>query len=310
MNSTSIDLVGIGNALLDFQVEVPFSFLEKHGFTRGSMTLVDAEFQHKILADVQATVGHQSVRRASGGCAANTLAGFTNYGGRGFFVGKVADDELGSSYARDLEQNKVQHQLAPGSTDRTGSCLALITPDAERTMLTHLGIATHLDESDIDAEKIKASKVIYIEGYLWDSLTARAASRKAMKIAKEAGKKVSLTYSDSFCVDRHFNDFIALAKNDLDILFCNQDEAIRATKAKNIDDAFREMKTWCDIVCVTTGARCDFLVFMANSARCLLRRIRLFSRSSLVARRRIPARLYAARERPDLKRGAPTQALR
>jgi sugar/nucleoside kinase (ribokinase family) len=253
--SMTHDLLGIGNALLDYQVEVPFEFLETHGFKRGSMTLVDADLQHRLISEIKATYGENAIRLTSGGCAANTLAGFANFGGKGAFIGKVASDEAGNFYRADLKKCHIPFETASGTSDHTGSCLALITPDAERTMLTHLGIATHLSEQDIDAEKIQNSKIVYIEGYLWDPPSGRAASKHAIKLAKEMNKKVSFTFSDSFCVERHFADFIGLAKSSIDILFCNEAEAIRATNTTNVKDAFRLMQKWSNTVCITIGAR-------------------------------------------------------
>ncbi|MBN8554851.1 MAG: adenosine kinase [Deltaproteobacteria bacterium] len=249
------DLLGIGNALLDYQVEVPFQFLEDHGFKRGSMTLVDADFQHRLLAEIQTKFGTKAVRRTSGGCSANTLTGLSSYGGTGAFIGKVANDEAGEFYRSDMQKYNIPFHTSAGSSEHTGTCLALITPDAERTMLTHLGIATHLSEADIEVEKIKNSKFIYIEGYLWDPPSGRAASKHAIKIAKELKKKVSFSYSDSFCVERHFDDFIELSKSSIDIVFCNESEALHATKTSNVQDAFRIMQAWSNTICITIGAK-------------------------------------------------------
>lgn len=142
--------------------------------------------------------------------------------------------------------------MNPEAKEATGTCLALITPDAERTMLTHLGIATNLQAKDIKADKIQASEIVYIEGYLWDPPLGRAASKEAIQVA-QLGKKVAFTYSDSFCVSRHHDDFVSLAKSSIDILFCNEHEALEATKEKDIQKAFRILKDWAPIVTVTTG---------------------------------------------------------
>jgi sugar/nucleoside kinase (ribokinase family) len=181
------------------------------------------------------------------------LAGLGSFGGKGFFFGKVGADDHGRHYREDLEKIGVKTHLVESRDDATGTCLALITPDAERTMLTHLGIATSLSEADILAEPIRDSKILYIEGYLWDSPSARMASMKAMDIAKAAGKKVSFTFSDSFCVERHLQDFLSLAQDRVDILFCNEFEAVKATHSSDPREAFKIMKDWADIVCVTLG---------------------------------------------------------
>jgi sugar/nucleoside kinase (ribokinase family) len=249
------DVLGIGNALLDYQVEVSNEFLEVHGLTKGAMSLVDANTQARLLSEIQKKYSGTAVKQTSGGCAANTLAGLVNYGGLGYFVGKVGDDAHGKTYERDLRSARVDCDLHPGKNSPTGTCLALITPDAERTMLTHLGIATELSPTDIPLEKIQASEVIYIEGYLWDPPSGRAASKEALKVAREQRKKTAFTFSDSFCVGRHHEDFISLAKNSIDILFCNEAEAIAATGEKDVRNAFRIMKDWAPIVTITTGPR-------------------------------------------------------
>jgi sugar/nucleoside kinase (ribokinase family) len=249
------DVLGVGNALLDFQIEVSNEFLEKHGLKKGSMSLVDAATQHRIIAEVEATYGHSAIRKTSGGCTANTLAGLANYGGRAYFVGKIGCDANGETYVRDLKKARVDSHLEPEDHDHTGTCLALITPDAERTMLTHLGIATQLKISDIKAEKIQASDIVYIEGYLWDPPSGRSASKEAIQIARQIKKKVAFTFSDSFCVKRHLEDFLHLAKNSIDILFCNEHEALEATGETKIESAFRAMKNWAPIVAITTGPK-------------------------------------------------------
>ncbi len=249
------DVFGVGNALLDYQVEVPFDFLERHGITKGSMTLVDSETQQKLIQEIYDRYGVSSIRRTSGGCAANTLAGLSSYGGTGYFTGKIARDDNGNYYRSDLSKASITFEVPAGNSDRTGTCLALITPDAERTMLTNLGIAIHLDEKDIHPEAIQASKIVYIEGYLWDSPSARRASLEAIQMAKDSGSKVAFTYSDSFCVDRYREDFENLTKSKIDILFCNEAEALHATKTKDIQEAFSIIRTWSDVVCTTTGPR-------------------------------------------------------
>lgn len=248
------DVVGLGNALLDFQVEAPYEFLSELNVTKGSMTLVETAFQSKAIALIHDRF-HRNIQKSSGGCSANTLAGLASFGGKGYFFGKVGKDAAGRHYREDLEKIGITTSLAEDSQDATGTCLALITPDAERTMLTHLGIATQLNEKDISADPIQNSSITYIEGYLWDSPTARKASLKAMELAKASGRLVAFTYSDSFCVDRHLKDFLELAKSKVDILFCNESEAMKATGLSNPEDAFRVMKDWCKVVCTTLGPR-------------------------------------------------------
>ena len=252
------DVVGLGNALLDFQVRVPFEALSELQVVKNSMTLVAEADQHKALSYIKEKY-HSGCQISSGGCAANTLAGLANYGGSGFFFGRVGSDDNGRHYREDLENCGLTTQLSQSSQGHTGTCLALITPDAERTMLTHLGVAIDLSEKDIEPAPIADGSIVYIEGYLWDSPSARKASIKAMDIAKAQGKKVALTFADSFCVERHFQDFLDLAKNRVDILFCNESEALMATKKSSVKDAFAVMKDWTDYVCMTLGPRGAYL---------------------------------------------------
>ncbi len=246
------DVCGLGNALLDYQVRVPNEFLSELGVVKNSMTLVETAFQKKAVQLVHDRF-HEDTQKSSGGCAANTLAGFSNFGGRAYFFGKVGADEQGRHYRQDLEACGVKTHLVEDTRDSTGTCLALITPDAERTMLTHLGVATGLSEQDILPEPITDSAIVYIEGYLWDSPSARAASLKALDIARAQKRRTAFTYSDSFCVERHHSDFLQLAQNKIDILFCNETEALKATKKTDVREAFQEMKTWCNTVCITMG---------------------------------------------------------
>lgn len=247
------EILGIGNALLDFQVKVPHSFLEERKLAPGSMTLVDMESQSAMINYVKEEIGRKRLHITSGGSAANTLAGVANFGAKADFIGKVATDKFGSRYSEDLRSAGVNCDLK-AEAGHTGTCLALITPDAERTMLTHLGAAINLSKSDIQKEQITSTKILYIEGYLWDSPSAREACIEAIKIAKDAGVKVAFTYSDAFCVDRYRDDFVDLTKNYLDIVFCNEAEAKHATDTADVVDAFHEMRSWCDTVAITCGA--------------------------------------------------------
>lgn len=252
------DVAGLGNALLDFQVKVPFEALDDLKVVKNSMTLVSEADQLKALSYIK-TKYHSQLQISSGGCTANSLAGLANYGGSGFFFGRVSNDENGGHYEEDLQSCGLQTHISRASQGHTGTCLALITPDAERTMLTHLGVAVDLSENDIQADPIAESAIVYIEGYLWDSPSARKASLKAMEIAKSQNKKIAFTFSDSFCVQRHFEDFLNLAKNKIDILFCNDAEAMTATKAKSPREAFQNLKDWTEIVCMTAGPDGAFL---------------------------------------------------
>ncbi|PIR23101.1 MAG: adenosine kinase [Deltaproteobacteria bacterium CG11_big_fil_rev_8_21_14_0_20_45_16] len=256
MSSKKYDLVGIGNALLDFQLEVTDAVLDEFQVKKASMTLVEATHQLKLLSILREEKANKSISISSGGSAANTLAGFSNFGGKAAFIGKLGSDENGKTYVQDLEKCGVSFNGRLEKELVTGSCLALITPDAERTMLTSLGAAIELAESDIDPELIKSSNVIYIEGYLWDSPSARRACQVAMKIARENNVKVAMSFSDAFCVDRHRADFMALLKSkSLDYLFCNETEALSAAQTKNVQEAFESLSSLCDHCYISTGPR-------------------------------------------------------
>ena len=249
------DVVGIGNALLDYQVHTSFEFLKQHHLISGSMTLVDANTQKDLLSKIHKHFPKDHVRRSSGGCAANTIAGIRNFGGSSSFIGKIGKDPIGEFYQQDLERIGVSVHLQSSNVQSTGTCLAFITPDAERTMITHLGIATELHEKDIPTAPIQNTKIVYFEGYLWDSPSANKACLKAMDIAKQENKKIALTFSDALCVERHFDEFRHLTQSKVDILFCNEKEALKATNTNRVEDAFRSLQQWCDIVHITTGPR-------------------------------------------------------
>jgi len=249
------ELVGLGNALLDFQIEVPESTLQELSINKGSMTLVEANYQLKTLAILREKYHSSDFIVSSGGSAANTLAGFVSYGGKAFLIGKLGDDDNGRSYSLDLQKCGLGFNAKPAKDLPTGTCLALITPDAERTMLTSLGVAIELSKADLDIEMIKNTPLLYIEGYLWDSPTAREACLEATRIATENGNKVAFTFSDGFCVDRHRDDFVSFAKDKIDILFCNDAEARAAVKGDDTRAAFDEISKWVDTLCLSTGPK-------------------------------------------------------
>ncbi|MEL0111665.1 MAG: adenosine kinase, partial [Rickettsiales bacterium] len=213
------DLVGIGNALVDVLAPVDDAFLAEHALDKGAMTLVDADRASAIYGKMP------PAQECSGGSCGNTMAGFASLGGKGTFVGKVRDDQLGNVFRHDMQSIGVDF-TTPAATDGppTGSCLVLITPDAQRTMCTNLGAATNLGPGDIDKAIIQAAKVVYMEGYLFDPPDAQDAFVAAADYAHDAGRKVSITLSDPFCVDRHRHAFQMLVQDHTDILFGNEEE--------------------------------------------------------------------------------------
>jgi len=244
------DLVGIGNALVDVLATVDNSFLEGQALDKGAMTLVDTDRAAAIYDKMP------PAQEVSGGSCGNTMAGFASLGGTGAFIGKVRDDQLGNVFRHDMQAIGVDF-TTPAASDgpATGSCLVLITPDAQRTMCTNLGAATHLGPGDIDRNVIQAAKVVYMEGYLFDPPEAQKAFVEAADAAHEAGRKVALTLSDPFCVDRHRHSFQMLVQDHTDILFGNEEEIKSLYQVDDFDKALQHVRGHCEIACLTRSSK-------------------------------------------------------
>ena len=244
-----LDVIGIGNALVDVIARVDDAFLVEHGLAKGSMALIDAERAEAL----HATMG-PAVER-SGGSAANTLAGLASLGGRGAFIGRVGDDRLGRVFAEDIEATGVRFASGVTSDGRpTGRCLVAVTPDAERTMSTLLGAAAELGPGDVDDELVAGAAVTYLEGYLIEQAGARQAFYKAAGAAHRAGRRVALTLSDSFCVGRSQQEFLALLDSTVDLLFTNEDELRLLFGTDDVEWALVEAERLCPLVALTRGA--------------------------------------------------------
>lgn len=219
MTQATYDVLGVGNAIVDILAQADDAFLAAQGMEKGAMTLVDEARAHAIYDAMGAAV------EASGGSAANTIAGVASFGGKAAFIGRVRDDEFGGIFAHDLRSLGVAYGT-PAATGgpATARCLVLVTPDAQRTMNTHLGACVELTEADIDPALVAAAQVTYLEGYLFDPPQAKDAFRKAARLAREAGRKVALTLSDSFCVHRYHDEFLELIRDHVDIVFANEAE--------------------------------------------------------------------------------------
>ncbi len=229
MTASRIDVLGIGNAIVDVIAEVDDAFLDSLGLVKGSMRLVEHEEATRIAAMLA------SPALSSGGSAANTIAGLAAAGGRGCFVGKVAADSLGRAFADDLHDRDVVFATAAADDGpETGRCLVLVTPDGERTMCTWLGASTGLGTGDLDAGAIARSSVLYLEGYLWDSPEGPAVFSRAAAMAAGAGCQVAMTLSDSFCVDRHRDNFRAFLARHVDIAFANEAEALSLARESSL----------------------------------------------------------------------------
>ena len=245
----TFDVVGIGNALVDVIAHAADSFLLAHGLVKGSMELVDTDRALQLYRALGPAV------QMSGGSAANTMCGVASLGGRAAYIGKVSADDLGAVFGHDLHAVGVSFRPGAGSAEvPTGRCVIVVTPDAQRTMNTYLGVSSLLSVDDLDGAAIAAGEVLYMEGYLFDRDDAKAAFRSAAQIAHAAGRKVSLTLSDSFCVDRHRADFAALVRDEVDLLFGNTAEICSLYELDDLDSAVAEVRRHCELVTVTTGA--------------------------------------------------------
>lgn len=244
------DVVGIGNAIVDVLAHADDAFLARHAMTKGTMALIDADAADRLYADMASGI------ECSGGSAANTIAGVASLGGRGAFIGKVKNDELGKVFHHDIEAIGVHFPTAAASDGvATARCLINVTPDAERTMSTFLGACVELGPNDVDEDVVRGSKVTYLEGYLWDREEAKAAFVRAAELAHEAGREVSLSLSDPFCVDRHRDSFLELVENHVDILFANEDEILSLYQVESFDDALQRVRGHCRVAALTRSAK-------------------------------------------------------
>jgi len=250
MSDATYDVLGVGNAIVDIIAQADEAFLARHGMTKGGMALIDEAQAHDIYA------GMGSAIEASGGSAGNTIAGVASFGGKAAFIGKVKDDAFGAIFRHDLTSLGVHFATPPASDGpATARCLILVTDDAQRTMNTHLGACVDLTPDDIDADLVAASAITYLEGYLFDPPLAQDAFRKAATIAREAGRKVALTLSDSFCVHRYRDAFKALIRDHVDILFANESEIEALYGSTGIAAAADDLAAQLDVAAITMSAR-------------------------------------------------------
>ncbi|GAB4249572.1 MAG: adenosine kinase [Ekhidna sp.] len=232
--SKKYDVCAIGNALVDYEIEVGDEFFQERGVEKGLMTLVDADRQKELLEGVKGNVK----KKQGGGSAANTVFGMAAFGGKGFYTCKVGNDEDGKLYVNDLIKSGIGTNLDPQNlyVGTTGKCLVMITPDAERTMNTFLGITTDFSANELDHEAIKASNYIFLEGFLVSSPTGLEAMKEAKKVAIENNVKVSLTFSDPSMVKYFRDQMIEVVGDGVDLLFCNVEEARLFTGLEDLDE--------------------------------------------------------------------------
>jgi sugar/nucleoside kinase (ribokinase family) len=249
VSGIQFDVVGIGNALVDVIAHADDAFIARHDLVKGSMTLVDTD---RALYLYQALGGAIEM---SGGSAANTMCGVASLGGTAAYIGKVSDDELGQVFGHDCRAVGVQFRPGmPADDTPTGRCIIVVTPDAQRTMNTYLGVSSLLCPADVDADTVAVGEVLYMEGYLYDRPEAKEAFRYAAQIAHAHDRMVSLTLSDSFCVDRHRDDFRALVTDEVDLLFGNAAELLSLYQVESMDEALRAVREDCALAVITVGA--------------------------------------------------------
>ncbi len=243
---------GVGNALVDMEFEVEDSFLENNGIDKGVMTLVDEDRQHQLMSYLDAFEG----KKASGGSAANTIIASRYFGGQCFYSCKVANDELGDFYMHDLQLAGVDCNVDGGRKEGiTGKCLVMITPDAERTMNTYLGITATFSVDELHLPAIIDSEYLYIEGYLVSSDTARHAAVEARKIAEENGVKTALTFSDPAMVQFFKDGLKEMIGDKVDLLFCNEVEAMSWADTDNLQTAMESLKQIARTFAITRGSK-------------------------------------------------------
>jgi sugar/nucleoside kinase (ribokinase family) len=250
LGSEELDVIGVGNALVDVLCHESEAFLERQGLVKGTMQLVDEARAREIYDAMGPAV------EISGGSAANTIVGVASFSGRAHYVGKVRDDQLGEVFAHDLRSVGVRY-MTPMATSgpSTGRCLIVVTPDAQRTMNTYLGASTLLGPADIDPSVIKRGRILYLEGYLFDPPAAQQAFRVAAEMAHAAGRKVALTLSDPFCVNRHRAAFLELVEHHVDVLFANELEICALYQANDFSAALARVRRHCEVAALTRSER-------------------------------------------------------
>ncbi|NKB42978.1 MAG: adenosine kinase [Alphaproteobacteria bacterium] len=249
MSEARFDVVGIGSAIVDVLAHAEDVFLSKHDAAKGTMLMVEEDQSDALYKDIGPAI------EASGGSAANTMAGIASFGGKPAFIGKTMADQLGGIFAHDIRAVGVHYDTEPlASGLATARCIILVTPDAQRTMFTYLGASGSLSAADMDEDLIAASKVLYIEGYQWDLPETKKAIIGACETASRSGGKVALTLSDPFVVERHRNDLFDLVNEYVDIVFANEQEITTLFRSNSFDEAVEALEGRVDLAALTRGA--------------------------------------------------------
>ncbi len=246
-------VIGIGHPIVDVLAEVDEQHIVDHGLPKGAMTLVDSETAEKLYTSLNESV------EVCGGSAANTMVGLASFGEKVAFIGKTADDQLGEIFVEDISNSGVYFGVSSKRITRepgTGHCVIAITPDAQRTMATFLGAASTLAVEDINSGLIASSSICYLEGYLWDSSNGFEVIEHSIEVARSYNRKVAISLSDPFCVQRHQKRFFSLLERGLiDIAFCNEDESKMLFPGKEQEEIFDSFSQLCPITCITKGAQ-------------------------------------------------------
>jgi sugar/nucleoside kinase (ribokinase family) len=255
MTSAAFDVLGIGNAIVDVLSRADDAFLSQHGLVKGSMMLIDEQRAETLYAAMGPGI------EVSGGSCGNTMAGVASFGGTGAYIGKVRNDQLGEVFGHDLRSIGVSFETASATSGpATARCLILVTPDAQRTMNTYLGACTGLGPADIDTKVVSGAKVTYVEGYLWDAPEAKKAVLKAFDAAHAAGRQVSITLSDSFCVHRYREEFRELVRNKVDILFGNEAEIKSLYEVATFEEAMEATRKEAKIAALTRSEKGSIVI--------------------------------------------------
>ncbi len=248
--ASTLDVTGVGNAIVDVLAHAEDELIMRLGLHKGTMRLIDAGGADRLYAQMAPAV------EISGGSVANSMAGLASLGGRAGYIGKVKGDQLGQVFTHDIRAAGVAFTTRSAEAGPpTARCLILVTPDGQRTMSTYLGACVELGPADIDEALIARSKVIYLEGYLWDPPRAKEAMLKAANLAHKHGGRVALSLSDAFCVDRHRAEFEQLIDDHVDILFANEAESAALTGATSFDGALSTLRGRCELAVLTRGAQ-------------------------------------------------------
>ena len=255
MREFRYEVVGIGNAIVDVISRESDQFLVEQQLVKSSMQLIPADRADELYRHMAPAI------ETSGGSAANTMAGVASFGGGSAFIGKVRDDQLGEVFRHDIRAVGVDYDV-PAATDGppTARCLIVVTPDAARTMNTYLGISGQLEPADIDTDLVTSSRILYCEGYIWDVPVTKQAIRKALDAARAAETMVSFTLSDTFCVERHLDEWHELLDSHIDLLFGNEHEMATLLDTDDLDEIVVALRGKCDVACITRSEKGSLIV--------------------------------------------------